>query len=175
MYGIRPVAGKDQRHLGWTVMFIRNGESYQKHFANSLHGGPKKALAAAKAWRNKMSRNVPCITKADLATILRRHNTSGYPGVYLMATTRKTDVGQRKCWMWQARTPEDVKPQRTKSFAIARYGNEQAFAMAVAARQEFVRELGDRQLMRVIPKDLRPRPESLGPRSAAQSTGGHCS
>lgn len=156
MYAIRPRMGKAQRHLGWEVALVRNRKRYQKYFANSRFGGRDSSLAEAKAWRDHVSRSMPCVTRAALSQLIRRHNTSGYPGAYLMASKRKTEKGERKHWMWQARTPQEVVPARTKSFSISRYGDDEAFALAVAARQEFVEQLGGRQWMHAIPETLRP-------------------
>jgi hypothetical protein len=163
MYAIRPAyREKDRQHCGWSVAIRRNRKTYQKRFSVTRYGDLAQALAAAKAWRDEVSRSIPCITKAALSEVVRGSNTSGYPGVYLMVTKRKTPSGSiRKHWVWQARTPEEIKPTRTKSFAIAKYGDAKAFAMAVAARQEFVRELGDRPWLFAVPDAIAPPPASV--------------
>jgi len=38
---------------------------------------------------------------------------------------------------WQAQTPDGVKPFKSKSFSLLKYGDMHAYALAVAARKKF--------------------------------------
>jgi hypothetical protein len=80
-------------------------------------------------------------TKEAFSQRVKPNNTSGAPGVYL-----KRQVVRRGNWtgeyaFWQAQTPQGVKPFRSRSFSVDRYGFDEAFARAVQARAEFVAQL----------------------------------
>jgi hypothetical protein len=57
---------------------------------------------------------------------------------------------------WQARSPEGVKPMRTRSFSVDRYGFDGAYAHAVKARAEFVAEVEGYVGVAQIPESFRP-------------------
>lgn len=161
MYAIvRHWSALDGRQLGWKVAFMRLRKAYRKDFSASRYGGLEAALEAAKAWRDEMSLQAPVRTKRKVSAEVRKHNTSGFPGVYLKTFSRKTAEGVRYNKVWLALTPNQIKPPRTKSFSIAIYGYEKALELAVAARREFVRELGNRPLAPRVPKALVPKSEA---------------
>jgi len=79
-------------------------------------------------------------TKQAFSQRIRPDNTSGRAGVYL-----KRQVVTRGDWrgeyaFWQAHTPQGVKPGRSRSFSVDRYGFDGAYALAVQARAQFVTE-----------------------------------
>jgi len=148
LYGIHRVGP------GWQVTLIRQFVPYSRYFGSKRYGDDASALVAAKAWRDKMSVQTPAMSLARFSAIVKRHNTSGCPGVNLKRQRRKEDGSE---WVyWHAITPRGVKPARTKCFGVNRYGYEQAYALAVQARDEFLREIEARQLLRYVPHHLQP-------------------
>ena len=127
----------------WRVSIERQGKKHRKTFTDSMYGGKDAALLAAKAWRDRVFIVLPLDTRAQVAARVNATNTSGMAGVHCCndnqgATTR-----------WVARAPKAKgQPSRSKTFSIAKYGAEQAFALAVQARQAFMAELDDAQFMR---------------------------
>jgi len=125
---------------GFRVSIVRNGRSYRKSFADGIYGGATAALEAAKIWRDQTFFALPAISKAQAVTRIPAANTSGVAGVYL----RREMVDGKRREAWVAYAPKQAgKLNRTKGFSIAKYGEKQAFALAVRARREFVAELGD--------------------------------
>jgi len=125
---------------GFRVSIVRRARHYRKSFADSTYGGAAAALEAAKTWRDQIFFALPAISKAEAVARIPAANTSGVAGVFL----RREIVNGRQRQAWVAYAPRQAgKLNRTKGFSIAKYGEKQAFSMAVEARRVFVAELGD--------------------------------
>ena len=96
-------------------------------------------------------------TKRAFSQRIRLDNTSGCPGVYLMrqVVTRGDWSGEHV--FWQARTPQGVRPFRSRSFSVDRYGFDGAYALAVEARAQFVAETIGFIGVAPIPERFRPQ------------------
>ena len=80
MYAI----SRSQAKLGvffWEVHFRRRGKSFNKGFFDLNLGGPKKALKAAIAWRDRQLEKARVLTKHEFCRVQRSNKTSGVPGV----------------------------------------------------------------------------------------------
>lgn len=112
-------------------MFVqRRRRVFTKHFADGAHGGQNKAYRAASKHRERLIKEHLGLTRAEYASILRRNNTSGVPGVC------KYQSGH-----WVAFWPTAPgKTQRVK-FSVAKYGEKKAFELAAAARRRALERL----------------------------------
>lgn len=154
-YAITPA--KSGHDMGWYVAVHRHGKPYRKSFTVYRYGSTEAALTAARAWRDELVQSVMPLTLADYSNLERINNTSGYPGVYLMRTTKKAKDGScRVTLAWEARSPTGLKPAQKKSFAIIKFGENKAFELAVEARKRFVAQL-DGYLLRRVPGHLREK------------------
>lgn len=124
----------------WRVSIVRQGTRHRKVFTDSVYGGETPALVAAKAWRDQLLLRLPVNTLTRTVTRVNATNTSGVAGVHRAQKGKKG----KELPYWVANCPKlKGRPQRNKSFSIAKYGEEQAFALAVAAREMFVAELSE--------------------------------
>ncbi|MFB9240642.1 AP2 domain-containing protein [Massilia antarctica] len=121
----------------WRVSIERKGKKYRKTFSDGVYGSTAAALAAAQTWRDQLFQSMPPSNKAAVAARINSTNTSGIAGVHLAkAGPDKTPAS------WVAMKPKSKgQPSRLKRFSIAKYGHEEAFALAVQARLAFVAEL----------------------------------
>lgn len=115
------------------------------------------ALKAARTWRDHMVRVLLPETKVAFSQRIKSNNTSGCPGVYLKRQVIRRGDWRGEYTFWQAQTPEGVKPFRSRSFSVDRYGHDEAFARAVQARSEFVLEVEGFIGVAPIPERFRPR------------------
>ena len=126
--------------LYWEVSVERRGKNYNKCFSDSTWGGSAAALEAAKVWRDGILRAYPVVTKVEAVTRVSSNNTSGVAGVCLKRKLIKGKIVEA----WTALSPKRAgQAQRSKTFRIEKYGEKQAFALAVQAREAFVAELPD--------------------------------
>lgn len=125
---------------GVRVALTRDGKDHKKSFSYSRHGGEFAALEAAKAWRDAVLDTLPMISKAEAIGRFPTTAASGAAGVY-----RIWGNPDGKQWdAWRAAYPNRKgAPKRTKTFSIQKYGEHQAFEMAVKARADFMAELDD--------------------------------
>lgn len=140
----------------YRVAFTRHGKNVAKLFRERDFDNARAALKAARAWRDSMTREVLPETKQEFSQRIRPDNTSGCPGVYL-----KRQIVRRGDWCgeythWQAQTPQGVKPFRSRSFSVGRYGFDGAYELAVRARAEFVAEVNGYVGVTPIPERFRP-------------------
>ena len=88
-----------------------------------------------------MAARHPRVTKGALAVLLRKHNTSGVPGVCRIKQYFKTvSGGLQPYFIWQAQSLRGIKPFRTRSFSVQKHGEAEAKRLAIAARKAFEAE-----------------------------------
>jgi hypothetical protein len=142
--------------FNWRVSIFRQGARHSKIFSDSTYGGAEGALLAAKAWRDELFCALPVDSRAQVAVRVNSTNTSGVAGVTRTQEMQKGKLLQ--CWVGYSPVIKG-QSRRSKKFSIAKYGEEQAFALAVKAREAFVAAVGDveaphhraaRQMMRAL-------------------------
>jgi len=153
-YAIRIRKGK--RGVTYRVSLTRHGKTLAALFRSSDHGSARAALKAARAWRDSVSQTVMPETKQAFSQRIRPDNTSGCPGVYLKRQIVKRGDWRGEYAFWQAQTPKGVKPFRSRSFSVDRYGFDGAYALAVQARARFVAETDGFFGVTPIPERFRP-------------------
>jgi len=122
----------------WRVTFRRRGKSYARAFYDLKHGGAKKALAAATAWRDRQLRRAEVLTVREFHEHRRSNNTSGIPGVHFLKTPRQPRGA------WQAKIKLSNGRKLTKSFSVRRFGARGAFQRAAAARAQMLELVAER-------------------------------
>jgi hypothetical protein len=125
----------------WAVLFRRRGKSHYKAFYDIKLGGSAKARAAAVAWRNGALAETPPLMNREFRQLKRSSNSSGAPGVHFIQPTNQP------AGSWQARLKLPDGRERTKTFAVQKYGYRQAFDLALAERARMVSELEDRPFL----------------------------
>ena len=73
---IDPGEGKAGTH-GYEVRFMRRGQTFEKFFGDSVYGGKRKALTAARDHRDELEREHPHYSRKEVAQIKSSRNTSG--------------------------------------------------------------------------------------------------
>ncbi|MGB3934514.1 MAG: hypothetical protein WBL29_02250 [Burkholderiales bacterium] len=136
MYAITR-AKKAKNAWYWRVSFKRRGEDYARTFYDLKHGGQKKALAAALAWRDRQLKRSGVLTLREFHAQRRSNNTSGVPGVHFLRSAAQP----RGTWQAKIKLPNGRKV--TKSFAVMKFGARSAFRRAVAARARMLELVGD--------------------------------
>lgn len=153
-YAIRTRRGA--KGIVYRVSFTRHGTNVAQLFRVRDYGNARAALKAARLWRDHMTSELKPETKQEFSQRLRPDNTSGRAGVYL-----KRQVVRRGDWSaeylhWQAQTPLGLKPFRSRSFSVDRYGFAEAYELAMQARAEFVAEVEGYVGITPIPERFRP-------------------
>lgn len=122
---------------GWQVRLQRRGRKYAKYFGDRQFGGGSRALQAARQWRNALLER---LDQEDSIRVCARspRNQSGVVGVSKVTVS----VNGSRYEFWQATWSPEPGRRRTVKFSIKRYGDRQAFRLAVEAREEGVGDPG---------------------------------
>ncbi len=126
----------------WLVAFTRQGKLHYKSFYDMGRGGSENALAAAIAWRDEQLAKISVLTKRAFCQIKRTSNRSGVPGVYFIRPKNQPQGS------WAARIKLPDGRERTKTFAVKKYGESRAFELAVEARSELLELIEDEPFLR---------------------------
>lgn len=140
----------------YRVSLRRAGQTVAKLFRAREYGGARQALEAARRWRDQMAQALEPETKQTYSQRLMVHNTSGCAGVYLKRQITKRNGVEYEYLHWQAQSPAGAKPWRSRSFSVDRYGYDQAYELAVQARDELVATVAGYFGVTPIPKRFRP-------------------
>ena len=128
-------------NCGWEVRIMRRGKKIERYFADNAFGGKLAALRQAKICRNELEQELNPYTVRELAKRPSKRNTSGVVGVRM--TYRKDVRGDYEYtyYFWVAQWTDGKGRRKTRSFAIDKYGDENAFQKALSARRKGIKEL----------------------------------
>ena len=142
MYGISRIDDDKYRTHAWRVSLRRQGTMHVKNFPDKKHGGKRKALKMAKAYRDVIIRDFPPTTRKQFCSVLRRNNKTGIAGVctYAKPYTLK-DGTVREIWYWEATWPGENGESVSVNFSVNTYGETVARHMAIRARERGLRGL----------------------------------
>lgn len=145
---------------GWMMRLYHRGTTYTKLFSDGVYGNAKKALKAARKYRKQLGK------KLGIESLSQRRRTrsvsaqnvaTGIVGVYRGSSKSKNGkVRHYYAASWNPK-PNKVK---TKSFSIAKYGEAEAFRLAVEHRQKMVAEIVG-SLPHAAPKNQQPAPRYM--------------
>lgn len=122
----------------WSVNFRRRGKAHYKSFYDLQSGGSRKALAAAIQWRDSQLAKTQALSKREFHQLIRTNNQSGVPGVQFIQPKTQPQGS------WQARLKLPDGKEMTRTFAVGRFGFDEAFRMAVEAREELLGQIEDK-------------------------------
>jgi hypothetical protein len=114
---------------------------YAKSFYDLACGGSKQAKAQAVTWRDEQLATIEALSLLDLHTKPRSNNVSGVPGAHFHKTDRQP-LG-----FWQAKIKVGDSRSATKSFSVRRYGADEAYRRAVAARSDLLAKVETRPFL----------------------------
>src|SRR6185295_2691118 len=106
-----------------------------KTFSDSIHGGKRKALKAAREYRNALLlQHSPFKHHVWVRTRLRKNNTSGIPGVGRYEVVANLRTGRLQVF-WLAFWVDERGVRRQRKFFISSYGESRAKRLAIAERK----------------------------------------
>jgi len=125
--GIRRIDNPLTRTHSWHVSVQRRGKIITRHFSDGVYGGKQKSYQEALAFLQAAGQSQQRMLRREYADILRKNNASGVPGV-----SRHQSGGKE---YWNARWPTAAGQHKSAKFSVAKYGDQKAFELALAARR----------------------------------------
>jgi hypothetical protein len=123
------------------VVISRKRKTYFRSFSDRTYGGKNKALAAAKRYRDEILSKYPPMTLRAYCSILKRNNKSGISGVCRYVINENDPKGGEPRPYWIARWSPAPRKSKLKKFSVKKYGEEEAFRLAVLARKRALKQL----------------------------------
>ena len=120
----------------------RQREKQSKFFSDSIYGGKLAALRAAKEFRDELELEAEKMTVEERALRPSARNNSGVVGVRLHQQVDRRGVFEYHSWSWVAQWTDGHGRRRTKSFAVEKFGDVEAFRLAWQARKDGVEKAG---------------------------------
>ncbi len=123
---------------GYLVRIMRRGKRHSAFFAFDQYGGKRNALAAARAHRDELESRLRSYSPKRLAQVPRANNTSGIAGVRRVDETDARWESKPTYSYWVAQWSPRKGVRKTKRFSVEKYGEEEAYRLAVLARKRGV-------------------------------------
>mgnify|MGYP002632853855 CR=1 FL=1 len=125
---------------GWWVRFQRDGNKFHHFFNDNKYDGKDGSLEAAKLFRDAVKSQYYENPNTELTLSgkrkANRRNVSGATGVN-RSYSSSTKKGKRyKSLVWQAHWPIGNGKHKGQAFSVNKYGEEEAFQLALKARKE---------------------------------------
>lgn len=131
----RPDASK-QTH-GFQVCISRNGTLQTKHFSDTLYGGTKGALKAARAYRDEMLGDMSEVEASRIAHTQNAKNKSGHVGIsYRKYKTAKGKVTRLIAVSVRAEKGKTL----TRVFRYDKSNHDEVLEEAIAFREQVLKE-----------------------------------
>ncbi|MEZ6128872.1 MAG: AP2 domain-containing protein [Planctomycetaceae bacterium] len=125
---------------GYEVRIMRRGQRYNKFFSDSLCGGKRKALQAAREFRDQLIEDLAdqVISRKERAQKLKVNNYSGVAGVRYVEETECHGDRVYTYGYWEAAWCPKPGERRKRRFSVKKYGNDEAMKRALKARSDGV-------------------------------------
>ena len=126
---------------GYQVRMRRRRVSFDKFFSDKKFGGKRKALLAARDYRDELAANNRAFSRKETAALKDAPASSGVPGVRLEEKTVVSGEYETTYSFWVAQWSPEPGVRKTRRFSVDKHGDEGAFKKAVNARRRGVREM----------------------------------
>lgn len=123
---------------GYMVRMMRKGTLHADYFSDIEYGSQRKALQAAKKFRDELEKKLKSFTAKQKAKRERSNNTSGVVGVRYVEETDARWDSQPVYGYWVAQWSPEKGVRKTARFSVEKYGDDEAYRLAVKARNKGV-------------------------------------
>lgn len=134
--------GKAGTH-GYEVRLMRRGETFHKFFGDVPNGGKRKALAAARKYRDELAATHQPYSRKEVAQLRSKRNTSGIVGIRLSEEVDRRGPNELVYLYWVAQWSPAPGVRKTRRFSVSKYGEQKAFRLAQKARKDGLKQMED--------------------------------
>ena len=126
---------------GWFVRGYKNGKTFSKLFSDMKCGSSEKALELARVYRDKLHAELEKIESRPRGRRIAYRDARNSTGVLGVCKTRKKGPNGTISEVYSVTWRPEPGVQKCTSFSIKKYGDKQAFRLAVAHRRRMLREI----------------------------------
>lgn len=132
-------SAKGKVYGGWEVRMQRRGIKTEKFFSDSVFGGNRSALDAAKSFRDEIEAAGKKLSVRERARTPSTRNKSGTVGVRKHKQIDIRGEYEYHYWYWIAQWTDGLGRRRTRSFSVQAHGERKAYRLACEARRQGVK------------------------------------
>lgn len=124
----------------WQFRLKRGNVNISRFFPDSKHGGKEEALKCAQEFRDEIEKMYPAVSGKEKYIKITKKNKSGIVGVHRIERdyTKANRPSQYHDSAWVASWIDDSGKRVFRRFSIPRFGESQAFRLAITARRQAV-------------------------------------
>ena len=126
---------------GYEVRLMRRGQTFHKFFGDSSSGSKRKALAAARVYRDVLKATHQPYSRKEVAQLKSIRNTSGTVGIRLSEEVDRRGPNELVYLYWVAQWSPKSGVRKTRRFSVTKYGEEEAFRLAQKARRDGLKSM----------------------------------
>lgn len=126
---------------GWFVRGYKNGKTYSKLFSDRKYEGKEKALIAARAHRDSLFNGLKLIPQSPRARRIVCRDSRNKTGILGVCKISKKGADGKINYSYSVTWRPEPGIQKCTSFSIRKYGDEEAFRLAVALRRQMMEEI----------------------------------
>lgn len=136
---------------GWNVRVIRRGIRITEFFSDKKYKGRAGALSEAMHFRDQTVKELPTVSRAELARRKTVRNTSGIAGV--RRTEKKIKRGDNVFTyiVWSASSSPQPGKRKSRDFYVSKLGEDDAREAAIAQRLRWEKQMA-RNERKALPK-----------------------
>ena len=139
---------------GWFVRGYKNGQTYSKLFSDKRHGGKNNALVVARGYRDELFDELSEIPNSPRARRIVTRDSRNKTGVLGVCRISKKGVNGKVTESYSVTWRPEPGVQKCTSFSIRKYGEEEAFRLAVELRREKMDEVFEAAALCRINKEV---------------------
>jgi hypothetical protein len=130
---------------GWEVRIMRRGKGHCKLFSDVPFGGKRKAMMAAREYRDQLIEELASkeISRKQRAKRKTQRNYSGVVGVRYVEETERRGENEYTYGYWEAQWSPSVGVRKKRRFSVNKYGDAEALRLAMKARRDGVAAMDD--------------------------------
>ena len=126
---------------GYFVRAYHSSKTYSKLFSDRKCGGKESALEQAILYRDELTTELAATPKGPRKRRIVTSDSRNKTGELGVSRSTKTGPNGTKHECYSVSWRPEPKIQKCTSFSIKKYGEEDAFKMAVAHRRKMMREI----------------------------------
>jgi hypothetical protein len=130
----------DRNHHAWKVTLRRKKLETHHYFSDQAYGGTPQALVAAMAWRDKMAGSSQVSITPSGAASWSGPRTRRASGGFAAAAPSSEPGAEAATTGRTGRRTGHCAPRGTRTFGLNKHGEERARELALAAREEAMRQ-----------------------------------
>lgn len=126
---------------GYQVRLKRGSQSWSKLFSDGVWGGKRRALAAAREYRDELEEQTKHLASRKSAALKNKGRTETKRAGVRFVVQYEPESAKGYYEYYVAQWSPEPGTRKTKRFSVNKYGKRRALQLAIAAREQGVNQI----------------------------------